>query len=168
MKDRSSQSSTSPEKPPLGYRLGRGLRSVGEFGRDSVRDPRSIPVKAEGWFRRWARKVWSVRGGGLYALGYIVTFVWFEITTLVGEVADAEGVGDFVTGQAAEFVFRFASDSIENMIKAFVWPYYVVQISPPYGAIALGLGFLGFSAFLKKPIERWLFDGDEAANTTED
>ncbi len=104
----------------------------------------------------------------MYALGYIITFVWFEITTLVGEVAESEGVGDFVAGQATEFILRFASDSIVNMVKAFIWPIYAIYFNWPYGAIALGVGFMGFSAFLKKPIERWLFDGVDAPDSTEE
>jgi len=27
---------------------------------------------SHGWFRTWFRKVWKIRGGGLYALGFIV------------------------------------------------------------------------------------------------
>ena len=118
--------------------------------------------KAGSWFRRWARRVWRVRGGGLYALGYIVTFVLFEIRTIAGEIASSSGVGDFVSSQLAEFVMRVAVDSILNMVLAFIWPVYVLLWHPLYDAIALGLAYLGFSRFLKPPIERWLF-ADESA-----
>ena len=48
--------------------------------------------QAEGWFRRWFAKVWKVRGGGLYAVGWAATFAYLEVTTLIGEILDAEGV----------------------------------------------------------------------------
>ena len=38
-----------------------------------------------------------------------------------------------------------------------MWPVYVVQLAPPWGAIGLGLAFVGLTRFLKSPIERWLF-----------
>ena len=42
--------------------------------------------KSHGWFRTWFRKVWEVRGGGLYACGFAVTFVIFEIGSLADDV----------------------------------------------------------------------------------
>jgi len=149
-----------PKKPPLRRRVGDKLNEVGEFGRESVRDPGSVPGKAHGWFRRWFRKIWKVRGGGLYALGYIVTFVWLEVTSLTGELVESDGVGDFLSGQVIEFVFRFASDTIVNMVHAFLWPLKFLEYRPPYGIVALVLLYLGFARFLKPVIERWMF-GDE-------
>jgi hypothetical protein len=46
-----------------------------------------------------------------------------------------------------------------------MWPVYVVRIAPPYGAIGLGLAFVGFTKFLKAPIERWMFPDEEGAGT---
>ena len=46
------------------------------------------------------------------------------------------------------------------MVKAFIWPVYVIQIDPVYGGIALGLAFWLFPIYLKKPIERWIFDSE--------
>ena len=135
MKDPSSPSSTNPEKSPS----------------------KRVAGAAHGAARSWARKVWDVRGGGLYAVGYALTFVWFEIRTIAGDIADADSVGDFVTSQLTEFLLRFAVESFMNMISAFMWPVYVVGFQPPFGAIALGLAFLAFPRYLKKPIERWLF-----------
>lgn len=104
-----------------------------------------------------------MRGGGLYACGYAITFLYFEARTLVGEMSDSAGVQEFFRTQIAEFMLRFATDTIANMVKAFMWPVYLVQLHPMYGGIALGLAFLVFPRFLKKPIERWLF-----ADTEED
>ena len=163
MKDPNLQSSTKKktERRSLGRRVGDSARAIGELGSDIVNRPGVLPGKAHGWFRSWFGKVWKVRGGGLYAAGYAITFVTLEVRTIVGELAASESIADFFSEQLLEFVFRFATDSIVNLVKALMWPVYIVEIAPPYGAIGLGLAFVAFPVFLKKPIERWLF-GDEA------
>ena len=110
--------------------------------------------KGHGWFRRWFRKVWKVRGGGLYACGFAVTFVILEIGSLADDVL---GVGAIFTGQAIEFLVNFLLDSFTNTLKAFMWPVFVVQYAPPWGAVGLGVAYWLFPTTLKKPIERWLF-----------
>jgi len=160
LKERSSRKSKSPKKP-FGYRLGQRLRAAGNLGRDAVTKPSSLPGHAQGFFRRWFRKVWDVRGGGLYACGYAVCFIYFEARTLADEVAGSEGVGDFVREQATEFITRFAADTIENMVKAFIWPVYVIELNAMWGGIALGLAFWLFTIYVKPYIERWLFDDNE-------
>ena len=118
--------------------------------------------KAHGWFRRWFAKVWKVRGGGLYACGYAITFITLEVTTIVGEFAESDSIGNFLSEQLVEFIFRFATDSIVNLVKALMWPVYIVQWQPPIGAIGLGLAVFAFPRYLKKPITKWLFpDADE-------
>lgn len=112
-------------------------------------------------FRLWFAKVWKVRGGGLYAVGWAAYFLYLEIATIFGEIAEADGVIDFFTGQLIEFVFRFLGDSIMNMIQAFVWPVYIVQWRPPVGAIALGIAFVLFPAYVKPHITKWLFPDGE-------
>ncbi len=160
MKARSSRKSKSPKKP-LGYRLGQRLRAAGNLGRDAVTKPSSLPGHAQGFFRRWFRKVWDVRGGGLYACGYAVCFIWFEAKTLAGEIAQASGVGDFFSSQIVEFLTRFTADTIENMVNAFIWPVYVIELNAMWGGMALGLAFWLFPIYVKPHIERWLFDDDE-------
>ena len=117
--------------------------------------------QAEGWFRRWFAKVWKVRGGGLYAVGWAVTFAYLEVTTLISEIFEAEGIVDFFTSQLFEFVFRFLGESLRNMITAFMWPVEIVQWNPPIGAILLGLAFVVFPATIKPYITAWLFPDGE-------
>ena len=112
-------------------------------------------------FRVWFAKVWKVRGGGLYAVGWAVTFLWLEITTIFGEIIEAEGVIDFFTNQLIEFVFRFLGDSLMNMVTAFMWPVYIVQWRPPFGVIALGVAFALFPTLVKPYITAWLFPDGE-------
>ena len=108
--------------------------------------------KPRGWFIEWLRKVWLVRGGGLYAFGFIATFVLLELQSLADDVL---GIGSLFDGQAVEFVIQFFIDSLSNTFRSFVWPVFVLQIAPPFGAIALGLGFVWFARVLKQPIEAW-------------
>jgi hypothetical protein len=117
--------------------------------------------QAEGWFRRWFAKVWKVRGGGLYAVGWAVTFAYLEVTTLLGEIFEAEGVVEFFTSQLVEFLFRFIGDSLTNMISAFMWPVDIVQWRPPIGAIILGAAFMLFPITIKPYITAWLFPDGE-------
>jgi len=118
-------------------------------------------VKAQSWFRRWFTKVWKVRGGGLYACGYAITFVALEVTTVVGELAESTSIGNFLSEQLVEFIFRFVGDSMVNLLMALMWPVYIVQWQPPFGAIGLGLAYIAFAKYLKKPISDWLFPESE-------
>ena len=120
---------------------------------------------AHGWFRTWFAKIWKVRGGGLYACGYAITFVYLEVRTIAGEIAQSDSVGEFIQEQLVEFIFRFALDSFVNLIQALMWPVYIVQYRPPFGAIALGIAFVVFPMTLKKPIEKWLLPEPEDTTT---
>ena len=101
-----------------------------------------------------------MRGGGLYAFGYALTFIILETRTIVGEIAESEGVGDFLTSQLGEFFFRFFSESIINFIKALAWPLYVIALDPVWGSIALGIGFVVFDRVLRNPVAEWLARDD--------
>lgn len=154
MKEPNSPNSTGRNKPKLGRRIGDGARSL----RDTISEPRAIPKRAGGVFRRWVRKVWQVRGGGLYAAGYVVTFIFFELRTIFGDIAESSGVGDFLRSQFVELIFRFAFESMINFVKALMWPVYVIQWNPVVGGILLGLGFVVFDRVFRKPVEAWLAD----------
>jgi hypothetical protein len=108
------------------------------------------------WHRRWLAKVWLAHGGGLYAVGYALTFLYLEARTIVEEIAESTGVIDFVTSQLIEFVFRFAIDSIKNMVQAFIWFVPVIQYHSPFGILLLAAGFYLFDIYLRKPVGDWL------------
>lgn len=146
-----------PKKPPLGHRIGSRMRAVGAAGSNAVRNPRSIPGTAEGMFRRWFRRVWDVRGGGLYAVGYALTFAWLEIASFVGGLMSSSSIGEFITEEIWEFLFRFLGDSISNLVQAFIWPVLLLQWRQPIGPILLVAGFVLFPIVAKPLIERWLF-----------
>ena len=114
-------------------------------------------------FRTWFRKVWKVRGGGLYAVGFAATFLYLEVISLADDVL---GIGALFRGEAIEFFVNLVVESFMNTIAAFMWPVEVVQFSPPFGVIALGIAFWLFPIFVKPHIERWLFD-DELEDNVE-
>lgn len=126
-------------------------RSISQLIGDGAR---VLPGKSHGWFRNWFRKVWKVRGGGLYALGFALSFIVFEVGSLGDDIM---GIGSLFNGQALEFVIQFLVDSFKNTLKALIWPIFVLQFGPPWGAIGLGITFFAFTRYLKAPIERWLF-----------
>jgi len=128
-----------------------------------LKDPNSqsstSPKTELPWYRRWLAKIWHTRGGGLYACGYLITFVYLEARTILSELFEAEGIVDFLTNQLFELIFRFLGESLMNMVAAFMWPVEIVQFWPPFGAIGLGMAFLVFDKVLRGPIEQWLADG---------
>ena len=101
-----------------------------------------------------------MRGGGLYAVGYILTFLYFEAMTIIDEIAESTGLGDFISDQLLGFLLRFVVGSFANMIKALMWPVYIIQLNPVFGGIVLGAAFYIFPKYLKKPLEKKLF-GEE-------
>ena len=120
--------------------------------------PSPLIDKGHSAFREWFRKVWTVRGGGLYAVGFAVTFVILELQEVVGDLASLAAM---ITGgglnELIGFVFGFIIDSFVNTFYSLIWPVYVIQWQPPWGAIGLGLAYAGFASFLKQPITNWLF-----------
>jgi hypothetical protein len=116
-------------------------------------------------FRAWFRKVWDLRGGGLYAVGFAVTFLYLEILSLADDVL---GIGAVFNGQFIEFVINFFLDSLSNTIAAFMWPVDIVQWNSPWGAMLLGIAFWLFPIYVKPHIEKWLFDGEPAEEQVPD
>jgi hypothetical protein len=111
-------------------------------------------------FRTWFRKVWEVRGGGLYACGFAVAFIILEAGSLADDVS---GIGAIFTGGAISFLIGFIIDSFMNTFYALLWPVFILQWQPPIGAIALGIAFWLFPAYAKPHIEGWLFDAEPQA-----
>lgn len=123
--------------------------------------PSPLVDKSHGAFRGWFRKVWKVRGGGLYAVGFAIAFIIFEVGSLADDVL---GIGALFNGQAIEFLIGFFVDSLVNTLRALMWPFYAVQYAPPFGAIGLGVAFWLFPTYAKPHIEAWLFDDDDAGD----
>ena len=113
--------------------------------------------QSHGWFRSWFRKIWNVRGGGLYAVGFAATFLYLEVLDLADDVM---GIGALFDGQVIAFIVDFFIDSLMNTIASFMWPISILQWAPPWGAIALGVAFWLFPIYAKPYVEAWLLDGE--------
>lgn len=136
---------------------GREAKALGQVLAD---EPRSFPSALLRLIRRSLRTVWDARGGGLYACGFVLTFVYLEIRMFLVDIFAAESVGDYFTGQASELLFKYVGESIQNTVQAFIWPVHVIDIQPPWGmGVLIALYFL-FPLYIKEPLERWLFEDD--------
>ncbi len=80
---------------------------------------------------------------------------------LFGEIIAATGFVDFFTEQLLELPFRFLTESLSNLVAAFLWPLPLLQFSPPWGIAILAAIYLVFAKFIKKPLEQWLFQDEE-------
>lgn len=111
--------------------------------------------------RRAFRRVWSARGGGLYATGVFLTFFWLETITLVREFTSSDDTGDFVAGQLLDIVLRFSVVSLQNTVYALIWPLALFERYGPYWAGGMLVTmYVVFAGLIKKPLERWLFDSE--------
>lgn len=140
---------------------GRELKALGHI---LVNEPRSFPPELLKLTRRSLRTVWDARGGGLYACGFVVTFIYLEIRMFFTEIIDADSVSGFISEQAFELVFKYIGESFQNTISAFMWPIRIIEINPAWGGAVLGIMFYLFPKYLKKPLESWLFGADDCAN----
>lgn len=137
---------------------GREAKALGKVLAD---EPRSFPSELLKLIRRSLRTVWDARGGGLYACGFLVTFVFLEIQMFVLDIVTADSIGGYFSGQVSELLFKYIGQSFQNTISAFMWPFYIIEIDPIWGGGILAAMFVLFPKFLKKPLERWLFDDAE-------
>ncbi len=145
-------------------RRGREFMSL---GRILVNEPKQFPRALLNVIRRSFRTVWDARGGGLYACGYVLTFIWLEIRMLVDDIRLAESISSFFGEQIFEIFFRYLGESLQNMIAAFMWPVFVIQVSPPWGLGILVAMFVAFPRWIKQPLEQWLFPDDDLASNVE-
>jgi len=133
------------QRTPLIRRLGRRIGdSVGTI-RSVVTEPRTAP----GLLREGLLKLWRIRGGGFYGLGYVITFVVLEIRMFIGNVVDSADVVTMVVQEVLAILFRFAVQSFVNGFIAFGWPIFVVDYLGGWGLLAIGAGWLLFDRWAK-------------------
>ncbi len=127
-------------------RIRRHLSLAGEVGRE--------PRKLYPLLRTLFVDAWRSRGGGFYGLGYVVAFVYLEVTMVVGDALDSSGVGDFALGQLLEYLLRLGFLSFVNVFQALLWPLFVLEHLGWVGIILLAAGFAGFEYILKPLVEQ--------------
>ncbi len=152
------------KKDSFVVRMKRRGREFMSLGRILVNEPKRFPRALLNVIRRSFRTVWDARGGGLYACGYVLTFIWLEFRMLVDDILSAESISGFFGEQIFEIVFRYLGESLQNMIAAFMWPVFIIEISPPWGLGILVAMFVAFPRWIKQPLEQWLFHDEVEAN----
>lgn len=150
-----------PDKPSFATRLGDRARTVGSLSETLVKDPGAFPKQTAHAVRPWFRKVWKARGGGLYAFGFVLTFLYLETSMMISEIMAATGFVAFFTEQLAGLPLRFLGESFGNLIAAFLWPLALVELSPPLGLAILAAIYLLFTYLIKEPLEKWLFHDED-------
>ncbi len=121
--------------------------------------PGSIGDTAHGIFRRWFRKVWESRGGGLYALGFALTFGYLEIVELITDDIPTLFSINILGNELFSFLVQFVVDTFKNMLQAFLWPVGLIQWQWPMGILLLAAGYLLFPRLVQRPLEHWIFEG---------
>ncbi len=135
----------SAKKPPLTQRLkNRADTRARQFAAASD-DPSLIWV----WTRRALLRMWRVRGGGFYGLGFVVTFVVLQVASILDDAAEASTAMDFVTSQLVEGILRFLSDTFINFLLSFLWPALFLGWAGGWGIVALIAAFIVFDRWAK-------------------
>jgi len=120
-----------------------------------VREPKSIGPT----LRTSLIGLFQSRGGGLYALGYVVTFVVLEVLEIPEMFADLAGLfaaGGSLFGGVIALVVDFFVDLITNMVYGFIWPALLIEWLGWWGVLLLAIGFATFNRFLRPIMERFV------------
>ena len=152
-------SEEAPETPPARQRIGERVAAMSRKGRDELTRKGGVPDQAHGLFRQWFRKVWEARGGGLYAVGFAVAFLYFEINDILFDDIPKLAAINVLSADLIGFIIEFIIDTFINMGLAFAWPAWVVMWNEPYGLIMFIAALVLFPRFVKEPMEHWLFEG---------
>lgn len=132
-------------KPPIKVRVRNAARKRQAQAQAVRREPMLLGV----WLRAALLRMWRLRGGGFYGLGFVATFVGLQLRSLFEDAAAATGPIDFVTTQLSEALLRVLGDTFPNLIQAFVWPALFVGWSGAYGLLVLLATFLVFDRWIK-------------------
>lgn len=117
----------------------------------------SQPRSAGTMLRDALLRVWRARGGGLYGIGYLVTFITLEIRMVLGEVMDSDDALQFIASQATDHVLRYFTESIGNMVQAFIWPLLLVSwLGASLGLLTL-FGLYAAFEYILRPLAEGRF-----------
>ena len=94
-------------------------------------------------------KLWRVRGGGFYGLGYVIAFVVLEIQAFFGNFEGDGNISTMIVQEVVGFLFRFASQSFLNGFLAFGWPLVVVDHLGNWGVAVLAGTWFAFDRWGK-------------------
>ena len=116
---------------------------------ESVRRPSTMKGRVRGALIT----LWRTRGGGLYGLGYVISFMWLEARALAGDIVEATtGAGAFAA-ELMSAVFRFGVESFVNVGLAFAWPGFVIHALGGWGVALVVGGFILFERIARPWVE---------------
>ena len=124
-----------------------------------VREPRTIGPMA----RASLVKLWLSRGGGLYGLGYVFTFLAREVPAVIANFTAVVSGSASVAGAIFEWLIRFGSDTLMNMLWAFMWPVLLIELLGGWGIVILVAGFFAFEKLLRPLVESAVPELQQAA-----
>jgi hypothetical protein len=164
-----SDAKPKKSKPSFLQRMANRGREAKALGKVLANEPRTFPRELLKLIKRSLRTIWDARGGGLYACGFLVTFVFLEIRMFFVDIYEADSVSGYFSSQMSDILFKYIGESFQNTISAFIWPVYIVELNPAWGGAILAAMFILFPRTLKRPLERWLFnDAENAPPATKD
>jgi len=160
--------STDKPGPGRAERLRGMLRDAGRRGRHELTRPGGPGDNSYGAFRRWCQRVWRSRGGGLYAVGFMISFIYFETIDILFDDVPKVFATNWVSAEAFDFAIEFFIDTFKNMLAAFLWPVFVIRWQAPIGIFVLAAMFYLFPRLVQKPVEHWIFEGKPAPDLSAD
>jgi hypothetical protein len=107
------------------------------------------------WARRRFLGLWQGKGGGVYGLGYALTFVALELRAFGGEIAASDSAAGFIAGQMFGYLIRISVDSLLNALYALVWPLVLLNSLGVWLACALTGAFLIIAYAGRQRLEAW-------------
>ena len=133
-----------------------------------INNPHDFPAALHEFVRKFVRNVWDARGGGLFAIGFVIALVWLEARMLFQDLSNFAGFGDYFGEQLIQFLLRFTFESVLNTFQALLWPVFFIQFYGPWGLAVLVAMFAIFPKTLKAPLERWIFGNRDRDNSRAD
>ena len=110
-------------------------------------------------------RLWRTRGGGLYGLGYVVTFVINEVPRIIDSAQAMINGSESVLGAMFEWLLRLGADTFASMVIAFLWPAYFLSLMGGWGLVALVVAYFVFEKLLRPLVESALPDLKPSVST---
>ena len=124
-------------------------------------DARDARDRLVGRVKRWLLRLWMLRGGGFYGLGFVVFFVTLQIRSFIGDIAESTGVIDFLSSQALEALLKVISETPFNFLWALLWPLQFLSWTGEWGLLVLLAAYLSFQRWVKPRLTERFFGKDQ-------
>ncbi|PIP80473.1 MAG: hypothetical protein COW84_05055 [Gammaproteobacteria bacterium CG22_combo_CG10-13_8_21_14_all_40_8] len=87
-------------------------------------------------------KLWRSKSSGFYGLGYIATFIYFEVMAFFKEIIEFDFSFSGIIGQIITQLISFSIQTIINTVQAIIWPFtFIHYMSAVPGFLLLAAGY---------------------------